>query len=395
MNAQVQCQRSSPIIPMPDVRAHAATEHTRFKKMSKETMDKVEQERLAALRNLAILDTQGEEQYDDLTRLAAYICGTPMAMISLVDEDRQWFKSRVGISLESTPRAESVCAHTIQQPGLFIVDDASRDERFSSMPQVRSGVFRFYAGAPISTIGGHKIGSLCVLDEQPRQLTEEQKAALLVLSRSATAYVSIREQVQQLLRNAEERRAIEEQLRENHGMLEKANRQLQELATTDALTGLPNRRVLEASLLEQQHMAAAAGKLLSVLMIDVDHFKRVNDTYSHETGDLVLKRVAEVLRASTRQVDVVTRYGGEEFAVMLRGAPHEVAMKQAERLRAAIEGDPEAAVPVTISVGVATATDEGWHTEVPLLLSKADKGLYAAKRGGRNCVRSAARAKAR
>jgi diguanylate cyclase (GGDEF)-like protein len=362
----------------------------RIAAMSSETaIHGLEQERLAALHSLAILDTQGEQQYDDLTHLASYICGTSMALISLVDKDRQWFKSKVGVALEGTARSESVCAYTIQQPGLFIVEDATQDERFSSMPLVTGGVFRFYAGAPISTVDGHKIGSLCVLDEKPRELSEEQKQALLVLSRSATAYLAIRGQVQQLLKNADERRAVEYKLRENHALLEEANRQLQLLAATDSLTGLPNRRVLEANLNDLRHSPAVAGRPLSALMIDVDHFKRVNDTFSHETGDLVLKRVAELLRSSVRGTDLVSRYGGEEFVILMRAATSEVALKQAERLRAAVAGDTLGAVPVTISIGVATVTCEQWQQELPSLLPEADKALYAAKHGGRNCVRSA------
>ena len=228
-----------------------------------------------------------------------------------------------------------------------------------------------------------------MLDDKPRELSEEQKKALLILSRSATAYLQIRGQVQQLLKNADERRAIEQQLRQNHGLLEAANRQLQELATTDALTGLPNRRVLETSLFEQQHGSISAKKTLSLLMIDVDHFKRVNDTYSHETGDLVLKRVAELLRSGTREEDTVSRYGGEEFVVLLRGASHASALAQGERLRAAIAGDTQGQVPITISIGVATARAENWLAEVSLLLSEADKALYVAKRDGRNRVQSA------
>jgi diguanylate cyclase (GGDEF)-like protein len=355
----------------------------------KAALEALEQERLAALQKLAILDTQGEQPYDDLTRLASFICGTSMALISFVDSDRQWFKSKVGFQIDSTPRSESICAYTIQQPGLFIVPDATKDERFSSMPLVAGGVFRFYAGAPISTGDGLRIGSLCVLDDKPRDLSEAQKEALLVLSRSATAYLLIRSQVHQLLRNAEERRTIEQQLRYKNGMLAEANRHLQHLAVTDALTGLPSRRLIESSLHEHQHAAVTMAGSLSLLMIDVDHFKRVNDTYSHETGDLVLKRVAEVLRSSVRDTDTVSRYGGEEFVVLLRGAGHGTAVAQAERLRASIAFDAGSPVQVTVSIGVATARGDHRQQEVPMLLTEADKALYTAKREGRNCVRSA------
>lgn len=392
MEPQTQ-SRSTEMPPFSAATALAGAPHGttsavyRGKQEAAAALEALEQERLNALHKLAIRDSQGEQQYDDLTRLASYICDTPMALISLVDKDRQWFKAKLGVDIDGTPRSEAVCAYTIQQPGLFIVRDATKDTRFSKFKMVKGAAFRFYASAPISTADGHKIGSLCVLDSKPRDLTEEQKSALLVLSRSATAYLVIREQVQQLLRNAAEKREIQQDLLHKQGLLSEANRLLQELASTDALTGLPNRRVLEASLTEQQ--SGAPSKALSLLIMDVDHFKRVNDTYSHEAGDLVLKRLAAVLRSVTRQEDTVCRYGGEEFVVLLRGCEHGPALAQAEPVRQSIAGDPGATFPVTISIGVATAGTENWVSSVSTLLSDADRALYAAKAAGRNCVRSA------
>src|SRR6266851_6840114 len=139
--------------------------------------------RLASLRSLEILDTAPEAAFDELVTLAAYICQTPIALISLVDEGRQWFKSKVGWRLCATPREISFCAHTIVQSDLFVVPDAAADKRFADNPLVTStpGV-RFYAGAPLVTPEGHALGALCVLDHRPRDLTDEQRQALRTLS---------------------------------------------------------------------------------------------------------------------------------------------------------------------------------------------------------------------
>lgn len=152
-----------------------------------------EQARLQALRKYKILDTDPENAFDDLTILASHICETPVALISLIDSERQWFKSKVGISVNETPREISFCAKAIQQPYLFVVPDASKDPRFSSNPFVVSDPkIRFYAGAPFSSSDGHPLGTLCVVDMVPRQLTPGQESALLALSRQVQAQFELR-----------------------------------------------------------------------------------------------------------------------------------------------------------------------------------------------------------
>ena len=139
--------------------------------------------RLAVLRSLEILNTTPEQSFDELTALAATICQTPIALVSLIDEDRQWFKSRVGWTAAATPRDSAFCAHTILKRDLLIISDASADERFASNPLVTSDPgIRFYAGAPLVTPEGHALGALCVIDRQPRELTPEQAQALRILS---------------------------------------------------------------------------------------------------------------------------------------------------------------------------------------------------------------------
>src|SRR5262249_26588066 len=142
-----------------------------------------EAERLAALRALEILDTPPEEGFDELTALAASICRTPIAVISLIDEDRQWFKSRTGLALCETHREFSFCTQTILQPDLLVAPDAWADERFAHNPLVTSAPgIRFYAGAPLVTPEGHALGALCVIDHRPRELDAEQLHALRTLS---------------------------------------------------------------------------------------------------------------------------------------------------------------------------------------------------------------------
>jgi PAS domain S-box-containing protein len=168
-----------------------------------------EEARLEALRELEILDSGPEEEFDDLALIAAQICGTPISMISLVDRNRQWFKSKVGFEASETSRDIAFCAHTILQRDLLVVPDATQDPRFSDNPYVKTdpGV-RFYAGAPLRTPDGYALGTLCVLDRKPRKLTPEQENALRALSRQVEAQMELRHRL------ICERRHTDEALRE-------------------------------------------------------------------------------------------------------------------------------------------------------------------------------------
>jgi GAF domain-containing protein len=152
-----------------------------------------EARRLEALREYYILDTDAEKAYDDITALAAYVCHVPIAMISLVDESRQWFKSKLGLSRQETPRDVAFCAHAILQSEPLIVRDATKDVRFADSALVtRSPHIRFYAGFPLSSPEGLALGTLCAIDRKPRQLSAEQKTAMEALSRQVMALLELR-----------------------------------------------------------------------------------------------------------------------------------------------------------------------------------------------------------
>jgi GAF domain-containing protein len=154
---------------------------------------KNEAKRIEVLWQYDILDTVPEEAFDDLADLAAKICGAPVALITLVDEDRQWFKARVGTTISETGRDISLCAHAIMQKDLFIVPDATLDQRFKKNPLVTADPkIRFYAGAPLITTGGHALGTLCVIDQVPRELTKDQKSALRILARHVMTQLELR-----------------------------------------------------------------------------------------------------------------------------------------------------------------------------------------------------------
>jgi GAF domain-containing protein len=170
--------------------------------------------RVEALQKYAILDSEPEQAFDDLTLLASYVCKTPIALISLVDEDRQWFKAKVGISAKETSRNIAFCSTAIQQTDVFVVPDALQDERFRTNPLVVSEPnIRFYAGAPLINEDGYALGTLCVIDRTPRNLAPDQEAALKALSRLVLMQMEFRRNLV-LLKEALSDRTREEHERE-------------------------------------------------------------------------------------------------------------------------------------------------------------------------------------
>lgn len=186
-----------------------------------------EKKRLKVLWQYEVLDTVPEEMFDELTELAASICEAPIALISLVDEDRQWFKSKIGLSTNETAREVSFCDQAIKQTGLYIVEDATKDKKFARSPLVtgEAGI-RFYAGAPLLTADGYALGTLCVLDKVPRQLTEEQKRALTILARHVVAQLELRRRSRELVNAREATRRSADEISRLEAELAAARKQL-------------------------------------------------------------------------------------------------------------------------------------------------------------------------
>jgi anti-sigma regulatory factor (Ser/Thr protein kinase) len=194
-------------------------------------IDGGEAARLAALRKYRILDTEPERQFDDLTLLASHICGTPMAVISLVDEDRQWFKSRVGVSVVETSRAVSFCTHAIQHREIMIVPNALEDERLRDYPSVTGDEhIRFYAGAPLITREGQALGTLCVFDRVARTLTADQLEALDALRHQAEAQLELRRNLIELTDALAERDRAELEQRRLYEELHAAHEDVRRLS---------------------------------------------------------------------------------------------------------------------------------------------------------------------
>jgi diguanylate cyclase (GGDEF)-like protein len=342
--------------------------------------------RLSALREYGILDTPPEKDYDDITYLASLITGTPIAIVSLVDEDRQWFKSTIGTTTRETSRDIAFCAHAILEPArLFIVPDASEDERFATNPLVTADPkIRFYAGAPLVTPGGEALGALCVIDRVARELTAEQERAMRALSRQVMAQLELRRVIAKLRQHAAAQRRNEEQLQSYQEQLVRANARLEVESTTDVLTGLMNRRAFDRRLEEELDRALRYGSVLSLAIMDIDKFKSYNDDLGHLAGDEMLNSLARVLMKNSRASDFVARIGGEEFAVILPSTDARSALVMAERFRRAVEAAPWEGRRMTVSIGVSTLVDPDSGSVA--LISAADRALYDSKRGGRNRV---------
>jgi diguanylate cyclase (GGDEF)-like protein len=476
-----------------------------------------EAQRAAALRELALLDTPPEKELDDLVRLASALCNTPISQVTLVDDHRQWFKASVGSELTQTHRDLSFCSHAIRQSGLFLVEDASLDPRFAANPLVTGAPgIRFYAGVPIGTTGGPSVGTLCVIDTQPRTLTASQRDALAILGDQLRARFDLRLEHRRLelaihdnqalmntlktsnqlllafmnngpfatyikdeegrivfynrylatrfhiseqewigrsdydiwppalaaqfrrndldafaanapiefeetteghslrricwrvlkfpfldadgnrmlagisvdiTREIERESELESALRAQSALatqLAQANLRLELLATTDALTGLANRRAFDDRAFIEFAAARRKVRPLSIIVLDIDDFKQRNDVFGHATGDEALKVLANILTRSRRADDLAARIGGEEFALLLPETDAASALGIANRLQALLRLAPHGPAPLTVSIGIATIgpTTADWQS----LMVEADEAMYHAKRTGKDRI---------
>lgn len=457
-----------------------------------------------------LLDYLPELEHDELVELAASICGTSIALVTLLDERHRWHRTSQILKIGETPREIAFCAHAVRQDHALVVKDALTDARFGANPLVSGEPsIRFYAGVALVRENGELIGTLSVIDMVPRILSAEQGHALEVLGRqmslrleamvqrgmveqaladreTATAGLRASEELfrafmnaspflsyikdaagrllfynrsfarrfgvseyswlgrtdeqlwsrrlsksvrthdlevmaggelvetEEHIRNSDgtisalrsfkfpchdsagnvllagvavdvsEEMAHKAELERYHRELEEANDQLRKLAVTDELTGMRNRRSFEERLLMEFSLARRRKRELSVLLIDVDNFKTINDRWGHAAGDEVLRRLGAILRTTVRLPDLPARYGGEEFVVLLPESGEQSAMGLARRVMQQVAAEPWTNEQVTISLGIAAmneSLENGFR-----LVELADEALYAAKRAGKNRV---------
>lgn len=307
--------------------------------------------RRAALERYEILDTPPEAPFERLTGLVRAVLSVPISTLSLIDTDRQWYKSCVGMDSLDLPREFSFCNHTIQSREPLCIPDTLADPRFARYPSVLGEPFiRSYLGVPLASPDGYNLGALCALDVVPRDFTPGQIEVLKSFAALAVDELELRR-----------------------------------IAQIDSLTGAATRR---SFLLEMEKALARylrRGQPATLITMDVDHFKRVNDTLGHPAGDTVLRTISLRLQANLRKEDLFGRLGGEEFGILLPDIDLDHAVLVAEKLRGILEETSfplDAPLQITASFGVAPlahncATPELW-------LSEADQALYFAKRSGRN-----------
>lgn len=340
--------------------------------------------RLQAVRDTGLLDTPPEESFDRLTRLATMLLEVPATFVSLVDAERDFYKSAVGfdepLASERELKGRTFCHVALLSPRPLLLDDVLALPGLAAVPTVRTLGVRAYAGVPLVTPDGQILGSFCAVDMQPRQWTERDVAVLTELAHATLREITLR---QALVRLAEANRLLAEEMHKV-GVL---NERLSELAHTDALTGLYNRRAYDQELAREWRRVQRNGAALSVLLIDADHFKSINDQHGHAVGDRVLQALAALIQRSAREIDVAARIGGEEFAVLLSDTGATSALNVAERIRSQIaQSDTMPVTGVTVSIGVATLAAE---ESAASLQHRADQALYMAKSQGRNRVVSA------
>lgn len=304
--------------------------------------------RIDRLHALNILDTAAEERFDRLTRLASRLFNVPIALVSLVDMNRQWFKSCVGLGASETPRDISFCGHAILGDDIFCIPDARADERFADNPLVTSDPhIRFYAGCPLTVSEGIKVGTLCLIDTVPHEFGAEDRTLLHDLAM----------------------------------LVEKELTAIQ-IATIDELTGLSNRLWLRSVGDRTLGLCVRHKKPAVLFFFDLDRFKAVNDRFGHAEGDSALKTFANLLSQTFRTSDIVVRLGGDEFVALVTDCTVADSKIAINRLQHVIDGynlTSQRGYDLAFSVGV-IAYDPAEHGSFEELLAEADNAMYERKR---------------
>ncbi|WP_404343990.1 diguanylate cyclase domain-containing protein [Pseudoalteromonas mariniglutinosa] len=315
--------------------------------MDKPAVPENEKTRLRELRELQILDTDKEECFDRITRLAQYIFSVPIALISLIDEQRQWFKSSAGLEVTETARDISFCGHAILDREPLIVSDTFTDARFVDNPLVVNNPhIRFYAGCPITLNSGSRIGTLCIIDKNPRVFTEQDKLALIDLAAIVEREIAV-----------------------------------MQFATSDELTQIPNRRGF--MMFAEQYLDLCSRQQLNakLVFIDLDSFKPVNDQFGHAAGDKLLITLASVISAHCRKSDLYARMGGDEFVILFTGLSTQACEKIIARLKQALSAyckSQKYDFNIGFSHGIADFSPQ-YPVSIEQLLSSADNKMYSHK----------------
>lgn len=304
--------------------------------------------RLETLRALNLLDSDPSERFDRVTRLAKRLFDIPVALISLVDADRQWFLSAFGLKEKETARDISFCGHAILGDEVFTIPNAALDPRFCDSPLVTGDSnVRFYAGCPIKADNGSKLGTLCLMDHTPREFNEEDKALLQDLTK----------------------------------MIEQELAAIQ-LATMDELTSISNRRGFEVLSEHALSLCKRLDKPASLIFFDLDEFKHINDRFGHAEGDRALQVFGNLLKASFRDSDVIGRLGGDEFAILLANSSSEESLSALNRLEAAVQSfnaQNNAMYHIKYSAG-RVSFDIHKHVSIKDMLKEGDALMYHEKK---------------
>ena len=320
-----------------------------------------ETQRLAALNACNIMDTPREERFDRITRLAQRFYDADVAFIGFIDDKDQWLKSVTSSLIGSSiARRQSLCQVMVSSGKPLVVGNIKTDERFEGHSDVPNIPLHFYAGVPLLVTPDLVIGSLCIMREQPGIEDGFDIEPLQELAAITVDEVELRS----------------------------LNLELTRLTRVDALTGLANRRGFDEALERAERRCRRTGEMLSVMMIDIDYFKALNDSFGHQGGDVALKTLGSLMaEAVMRNDDTIARYGGEEFAAILAGSDVNGALLVAERMRQALS---KAAIPhpktgsLTVSIGISARP--GQHIDSEQMIAEADAALYEAKRRGRNSI---------
>lgn len=310
-----------------------------------------EQQRLLKLKSLNILDTNAEERFDRITRLAQKMFNVPIALVSLIDENRQWFKSCIGVGVNETSRETSFCGHTILDNKMMVIPAASEDVRFFDNPMVLGEPYvEFYAGCPIM-INGYQLGTLCIADHKRRQFDEDDQAALKDLTRTVELELS----------------ALQ-------------------LALHDQLTGVLNRRGFLSAATNVLNLSKRSKFPVTLIYLDLNNFKVINDNFGHQVGDNILECFAEHLSNFFRASDVIGRLGGDEFVVLLSNTTKQAMAKTMDKLQSSWQGycqEKRIEINVSFASGV-IGYDEAEHPTIEALLSDTDKNMYECKYNDEN-----------